>query len=233
MNVPPGNDASHWSRESLRYDVLHERAAIVARIVVAGSHATVLELGASTGQLLNEVIRQSQCTSYFATDISAEALRSISGASVAQVDLNHERIPFDSINFDCIVGSGILEYIDDVPALLEQCRSRLRPGGRVVVSYVNSKSLRRRLLSFLRRSQGDPTWRRLVAPEQLVSAATNTGFKLRTVRGLRGRIRQIEGEVHMPRLHDAVSRGLRWQAWQLIYEFSLPDPIVQEPNSSC
>ncbi len=214
------NDAAHWSDESLSYDVLHERAATIARVAANRRPASVLELGCSTGKLRAEFGRLCPEADYYATDISEVALREVADATTACTDLNNDSIPFEGTNFDCIAGSGVLEYIDDVSSLLSSCRNRLRPDGRLVVSYVNRRALRRRALRLAGRATGDHTWRPLISPHELLESARRANLELITVRGLRGHIQHVSADQPMSPSHSRLGRVLAWRSPQLVFEFA-------------
>lgn len=54
-------------------------------------------------------------------------------------------IPFPGLDFDLITLNQVIEHVPDPQALLRVVFERLRPGGRVVLSFPNSASLQRRL----------------------------------------------------------------------------------------
>lgn len=59
-------------------------------------------------------------------------------------DLDQGLPPFDGELYGVITASGILEYIADVPRLLQAARSRLKPGGQLLVAYFNMRHTSRR-----------------------------------------------------------------------------------------
>lgn len=213
-----GADARHWRRESLRYDLLHERAALVARLAADAAPTCVLELGCSTGRLARELRRLRPDVAYFGTDISAEALDAVDEGRVAQADLNHDPLPFEDRRFDCIIGSGVLEYIDDVPGLLAAVASRLTAGGTVVVSYVNRSQVKRRVSGALRRPQGDPTWRPLLSLRELLAAAAAAGLHQPEIHAVRGHISPSE---RSSRGHPPRTRPTTW------LELTAPQVVIR------
>jgi SAM-dependent methyltransferase len=70
-------------------------------------------------------------------------------------DLNCDGRPYPSQRFECVVGSGILEYIDDVPRLLRQIYESLQPGGSAVLTYYNMYHYSRRIARY----RGRVPWR--------------------------------------------------------------------------
>lgn len=53
-------------------------------------------------------------------------------------------LPFADDQFDLIYSAEILQYVDDLPALMRDLARLCRPGGRIVVSTLNSTSMLRR-----------------------------------------------------------------------------------------
>ena len=53
--------------------------------------------------------------------------------------------PFTGADFDLIVMNQVIEHVPDPAALLKLVHGRLRPGGRVVLSFPNAASLNKRL----------------------------------------------------------------------------------------
>jgi SAM-dependent methyltransferase len=51
--------------------------------------------------------------------------------------------PFPGVDFDLIVLNQVIEHVPDPVALLKLVRGRLRPGGKIVLSFPNSRSLNR------------------------------------------------------------------------------------------
>ncbi len=169
-----------WERESHTYDRMHRRLQVVLDEVIRFLPGNVFELGPSMGVLRAELLRRLPGLRYFACDVSRSAVQAINDPNVLCVDLNRDPLPFAGQAFDCIVGSGIIEYIEDVPALLAGLGERLRPGGRLIMSYFNMWHLYRRLL-LLRgiRPYRHPTWRNDYFFSEIRGMLRTAGFALR------------------------------------------------------
>ncbi|WP_284352581.1 class I SAM-dependent methyltransferase [Roseisolibacter agri] len=87
---------------------------------------------------------------YYGADLTAEALppgRESDRFAVA--DLNADADPFPGRTFDVLVVSGMFEYVRDPRAFLTLVRRKTRPGGHLVLTYLNRwhhRELRARLL---------------------------------------------------------------------------------------
>jgi SAM-dependent methyltransferase len=60
-----------------------------------------------------------------------------------------KRLPFGDGSFDAVIASSVFEYLDNVEAVLAECRRVLRPSGHLIFSVPNpahpSRQLERRL----------------------------------------------------------------------------------------
>lgn len=148
----------HWRGNAYRFGRPHARLQLVARIVStlparSGAHAshprTLLDLGcgpAALRQLLPADI------AYHGVDLTAEALppgRESDRFAVA--DLNADVDPFPTRTFDVLVVSGMFEYVRDPGAFLALVRRKTRPGGHLVLTYLNRWHHRELLARLLRR----------------------------------------------------------------------------------
>jgi 2-polyprenyl-3-methyl-5-hydroxy-6-metoxy-1,4-benzoquinol methylase len=108
-------------------------AAVELRVAPGGR---VLDLGCGTGELARGLAARG----YHLTgcDISAEMLDRAeaheTSRSVAWVLMppGWQSLPFDSASFDAVMGSSVLEYVDDPLAVLSECARIVRPGGAVI-----------------------------------------------------------------------------------------------------
>jgi SAM-dependent methyltransferase len=200
--------AAHpWEREAHTYNKMHQRLQIVLEEVIKFAPRSVFELGPSVGVLRAALLRRLPGLRYFACDASRSAVQAINDPHVLCVDLNRDALPFAGQTFDCIAGSGIIEYIADVPALLAGLRQRLRPGGRLIISYFNMWHIYRRVLLFRgHRPYRSPTWRNDYFVSEIRELLRTAGFvvcdQIPTDIGL-GRYREMGQERWSPKL-------LRW-----------------------
>jgi SAM-dependent methyltransferase len=159
---------------------MHQRLQFVLMEVIKFAPTSVFELGPGMGVLRAELLRRLPGLRYFGCDVSRSAIEAINDPNVLCVDLNRDPLPFAGQTFDCIVGSGIIEYIDDVPALLAGLRQRLLSGGRLIVSYFNMWHIYRRSLLFRGlRPYRHPTWRNDYFFSEIRGMLRGAGFALR------------------------------------------------------
>jgi len=110
-----------------------------------GINATILDVGCGTGQFLEDI---SGFPNRFGCDVSAEALR-ITGQRNPGIPL--ERIdpdgplPFANVRFDCVTLFDVIEHVTDDLGLLQKISERLKPGGILVLSTPNPRSVGRRI----------------------------------------------------------------------------------------
>lgn len=137
----------------------HVRLRLVAQEVAAVAPSSVFELGCSVGVLRAELLRRLPKLRYHGCDFSQSAVDSIGDPNVVRVDLNKDPLPFADRTFDCIAGSGVFEYVKDLPRLFTELRRRLAPGGRLVATYFNMQHVYRKFVRVRGRQPfRNPTW---------------------------------------------------------------------------
>lgn len=140
---------SSWEDETHLYNRMHYRLALVLKEIRHINPTRILELGCGIGVLRAELLKcYSNTNSYFGTDISESAVSTMNEPNVVCADLNRE-FPFTGMTFDCIVGSGIMEYVKDIQGFLREVNNRLPVDGYFIVSYFNMTHIWRRLKSLL------------------------------------------------------------------------------------
>lgn len=128
-----------WDRLSHRYDrqLWLERSAVrtlVALLDPAPDHE-LLDAGTGTGAVLRALLeRERRPRTVIGIDASAAMLSHVGalpdGWSVQLGDASG--LPFADAAFDAVSASYLLHVVDDVPAVLDEIRRVLRPGGRLV-----------------------------------------------------------------------------------------------------
>jgi hypothetical protein len=121
-----------------------------------------------------------------------------------------DAIPFAGEAFDCIAGSGILEYLDDPSGVLCALRPRMTDGGRLIVSYFNMRHVSRVVGTFFGRTpHRHPAWRNELSLDDCRAAFRNAGFavldEIPSSVGLRGSP-SIGGELLTARAVRAMRR---------------------------
>lgn len=115
-----GQDLS-WRREVIR------RAALPPG-------GNLLDLGAGTGDLAREALRQTPGARVTAADFTLEMMRvgQRNGAALRWAAADALRLPFPDETFDAVVSGYLLRNVTDLPLALSEQHRVLRPGGRMV-----------------------------------------------------------------------------------------------------
>ena len=113
-------------------DVRWRREAIARARLLPG--ACLLDLGAGTGDLAREALRQQPAARVVAADLTLAMMqRAQADSGVQWSAADARRLPFPDQAFDAVVSGFLMRNVGDVrPVLAEQCRV-LKSGGRVVV----------------------------------------------------------------------------------------------------
>lgn len=129
---------------------LRTRLAASLRLLGRGP-GRVLDAGMGPGRLLDELARNGW--SVAGADLSEAMVmraRRRLPAAAELVKARLESLPFPSESFDAVAATGVLEYVDDLDAAVQELARVLRPGGVAVMSTPNPSSLyglwRRRLV---------------------------------------------------------------------------------------
>jgi len=198
----------YWERGTFKYDCLHDRLLCVLEQLRAVEPASVLDIGCGTGELARAMGEQIPRTVYFGCDISQSAVDRLASDRVVRCDLNAGELAFVGHAFDCVVASGICEYVDDLHALLTDIHQRLAEGGTLIVSYVNRRHVARLVRRLLGRSPGgNRTWRPLVRLSEFERLLAGAGFTI---------ARRV---VTSGRIENAGRRP--WPKWQAAYRDAL------------
>lgn len=162
-----------WSQDVERYGRPHLRLRQVAALVNQLKPKRMVDFGCATGHL------QRLCpgVEYVGCDFIAPAHPV--GFQFYQCNFNRESLPDGLKDFDVVVCSGILEYLEDVPAFLASIRSVLSANGHLIVTYFNMNHVSRiwRLISG-RSFMVHPDWRGLYSPGDVRRLIERSGFKI-------------------------------------------------------
>jgi 2-polyprenyl-3-methyl-5-hydroxy-6-metoxy-1,4-benzoquinol methylase len=152
----------------------------------------ILDLGCGNGYLVNHLIE----LGYNAYGIDA----SESGIGIARQtnpdrffvqDLSTRRLPekLQSIMFDTIISTEVIEHLYNPEAFLKFCNEQLSPGGELIISTPYHGYLKNLTLSFLNKwdSHMNPMWLgghiKLWSKNTLSKALANAGFTVTEFKG--------------------------------------------------
>jgi SAM-dependent methyltransferase len=152
---------------------------------------SVLDIGAGTGALYDELIRRCPTVDYFACDISPQMLaKSAIPAERAYVGRVSE-IKFPRDSFDFIYSLGVTTYQDqaELAANWRFIAERLAPGGTAVVSFTNRAALDHAARTILRIAKpiirtgvfGQSFATFAYRPAEVVDMARSVGFQIARV----------------------------------------------------
>ena len=117
---------------------LRSRHAVALEMLGDGP-GELLDAGMGPGRLLADLHRRGWdahgVDASAAMVAAARARLPDAGDRLAQASI--ERLPFEDERFDVVAATGVLEYVDDVPAAVAELARVLRPGGRALISMPN------------------------------------------------------------------------------------------------
>ncbi len=149
---------------------MRSRLRLVQNVLADCPGGDLVDIGCGPGILTRTLLRSRPCDFRItALDLSPSMIRQCVASAHGTGDVhaavgNLERLPFKDGGFDVAIATGVLEYADVRVAVGEVARV-VRPGGLVVVSMLNPKSLYRivewfaywpllRILAVIERSVG-------------------------------------------------------------------------------
>jgi SAM-dependent methyltransferase len=111
------------------------RRAVLDRIVVPRSEATIADIGCSTGYMLEDLAGAYPDATLIGVDLIAAGLRkahdNVPGARLLHADAC--ALPIASASVDAVVSVNLLEHVPDDHAALAEIARILRPAGRAVI----------------------------------------------------------------------------------------------------
>ena len=132
----------YWIVENAQYARPSFRLEKCARIVsgLAGGRAcNLLDVGCGPAAL-RQVLPSN--IDYYGMDIAIHQPASY----LKEVDFGREPISFNNMQFDFVVGMGILEYMGEhEQQKFEEIRKILKPDGKFILSYINFDHFRKRV----------------------------------------------------------------------------------------
>ena len=151
-----GTERAHYVRAMFsqiapRYDLMNRvmtagqdarwRREVIARAALP-LHGRLLDLGAGTGDLSREALKQFPTCTVLAADFTLEMMQ-VGQTRIRQLDSLDRKIhwctadgqllPFPSRSFDAVVSGFLLRNVSDVLRCLSEQYRVLKPGGRIIV----------------------------------------------------------------------------------------------------
>jgi len=132
-----------FTRIAYRYDLMncimtagqdvHWREQVI-RQAGLGPKARLLDLGAGTGDLAREALKQQPQARVVAADFTLEMMRvgQLNG-SLPWSAADALRLPFRNGTFDAIVSGFLMRNVGDIQQALKEQYRTLKPGGRIVI----------------------------------------------------------------------------------------------------
>lgn len=124
-----------------------DRYVALLQALAAPPGSRVLEIGCNPGQFTEILVQAGY--GVWGVDLHPEdrpALWARLGVEVRRTNLEEEALPFAESAFDAVVFSEVLEHLPHSPLpALEEIRRVLAPGGMLVLSTPNARSIRERL----------------------------------------------------------------------------------------
>jgi 2-polyprenyl-3-methyl-5-hydroxy-6-metoxy-1,4-benzoquinol methylase len=204
-----------WTQSVERYGRPHLRLRQVAALVKELEPKRMLDVGCATGHL------RMLCpgVEYTGCDFIAQA--SPVEFSFRQCNFNREPFPAGLNDFDVVVCSGVLEYIDNTSAFLASLRSALTAEGHLVITYFNMNHISRiwRLITG-RSFPVHPDWRGFYSPREVRKIIEKSGFQvlksIATSHALRPAV-SVEETVSAPLTFGKTHWGSNLLAHQFIF----------------
>lgn len=130
-----------------QYDRGNLFAQAVKRVVATGG--VVLDYGCGPGRLSRLFVEQG--FQVLGVDQSAgmiaEATRQNLDSAKAHFEVLSDQATWEDRQYDAVVCSSVVEYVEDVDSLLWKFHEHLKPQGKLIVSFANRRSVFRWLVS--------------------------------------------------------------------------------------
>jgi ubiquinone/menaquinone biosynthesis C-methylase UbiE len=167
----------------------------------------VLELGFGPGHAIAMLAAQAKTGLVYGVDQSPVMLEqaqtrnrhAIDAGRVFLYEAPFERLPFWQASVDKILAVNVIYFWHDVPAVLQEIRRVLRPGGRIVIYATDASTMRRWKFA-------GPETHRLFSASELTAILRQGGFdghhvevsNIRVAKGIDGLIATISNPMRHP-----------------------------------
>ena len=135
-----------WNRKCEQGEIpIHyvpgENLRLDRAIEIVAPGRQLLDIGCGSGLFCAQIAHH--CDSVFGLEIAhapLQAARALGVLSV-QADVSEYGLPFNDTSFDTVTLLSVLQYLSDPAAALAESRRVLRPGGRVLLSVPNMRTV--------------------------------------------------------------------------------------------
>ena len=138
-----------FDRPDVSWEIRIKLASSYISRFVEARDPVLVELGCGTGAGLTRIKASLPDRSFrlLGTDISEHAVDAARAAGIQayQVDLNTDRLPFESDSVDVLMFLEVIEHLYDSDRPMHEIRRVLKPGGLLVISTPNLASWANRL----------------------------------------------------------------------------------------
>lgn len=189
-----GDDHARVGYTSTRYSALMHATLRTALGAVAGRR--VLDAGSGDGQVLGPLAGTTRVVAMdFASAMTVRAARR--GLAAVRADVASP--PFRPGSFDDVLCAEVLTQIDRPAAAVAGLAALVRPGGRIVLSGLNRRSVLRHVVRTIGRLRGvvEPS---LIDPMLLVRTLRDAGFDVEPVLWV-GYVPEFVARPRPPLLH--------------------------------
>jgi SAM-dependent methyltransferase len=165
-----------WSKDVANYDLPHHRLRTIARLINDLKPHSLVDLGCAKGTLRNFIDSGIYAGCDFIEPQGTNDFRFI------RCDFNREKLPNEIKGVEMIVASGLLEYIDDLPAFLSQLNDLLSEKGSFIATYFNMNHFSRLWKTKMgMQVRIHPDWKGMHSLSELKTMLTENGFRIKTI----------------------------------------------------
>lgn len=165
--------SNYWREETKKFTWKHARISLIAEYINRHDIHSVLDLGAGEGHLYGMLDHR---VKYRGLDIAGEKEGAVRTPQIDFFDFDDisEVTELAEIPFDCVVISGLLEYLEHWELLMKIVNQKwLKPGGICLVSFINSKKYDRDKLL-----KEHPQWKNRFTFAQIIFDLDRFGFRI-------------------------------------------------------
>lgn len=152
-----------------------QRRELRTMYIGSGAPGRLLEVGCGSGRFLNRMRKAGWAVDGIDFDpVAAARVEEKFGIPVAVGSL--PELGYREGSYDVVAMSQVIEHVPDPVALLKECRRVLRPGGRLVLSTPNARSVAHGAYGRHWRGLEPPRHQQVFTPAALARCARDCGF---------------------------------------------------------